>query len=333
MKFLFSLTAYALILNVFALPDFNEFKNLYKKSYNSLKEESIREIIYNNNLEFIKNENLKGHSYKLDINEFADLTKEEFFGNHVYQKTQNIKSVLERHNRQFSKYNMYLRQSIPSSVDWTNEGAVTPIKNQGQCGSCWSFSTTGAIEGAHEIATGNLVSLSEQQLVDCSTKYGNMGCNGGVPIWAYEYVIDNNGICSESEYPYTASDGTCQTTCKTQATISSYFNVTTNSGLALKQAIAKQPVSVIIEADQMSFQFYSSGVLTTGCGSNLDHAVLAVGYGTTSSGQDYFKIKNSWGETWGLNGYILLGADSNSNSQNDGSGICGVLSMPTYPIV
>jgi C1A family cysteine protease len=330
---LFGLVSFITLLTTISAsvyPSFEEFKKQYLKNYLTKDSELEREKIYNENIEYIKIENKKNHSYKLDINEFADLTKQEFFTKYVSREKlmQDLKYTKFINDY---KYNLRGYYNLPSSIDWTNEGAVTPIKNQGQCGSCWSFSTTGAIEGIHAIKTGNLVSLSEQQLVDCSTTLGNQGCNGGLPALAYDYVIKNKGICSESEYPYTASDGTCKKGCKSQATINGFVNVTANSALSLKQALANQPVSVVIEADQLAFQFYSSGVLTTGCGNKLDHAVLAVGYGTTSDGKEYFKIKNSWGTTWGLNGYILFGADENSNKENNGSGVCGVLSMATYP--
>lgn len=307
---------------------FDEFKQEYNKQYISKEEETMRKAIYEHNLRYIFTENQKEHTYKLGVNEYADLTTDEFFGNS--RRSSNYQKYTKYHKHFNKSFSVINNDDLPTEIDWTTKNAVTPIKNQGQCGSCWSFSTTGSIEGINAITSGNLISLSEQQLVDCSTEYGNQGCNGGMPIWAYQYVIDNGGICSESSYPYTGQDGSCQK-CNPVVEISGYVNVTANSGDALKTALSKQPVSVIIEADQMTFQFYSSGVLTSGCGNNLDHAVLAVGYGTNSNGQEYLKIKNSWGTSWGLNGYILLGFDSSSNSQNGGSGVCGVLSMPTYP--
>lgn len=309
-------------------PSFEEFKATYNRTYKNADDELNHRFIYDMNLRYIMNENRKGHSYRLDINEFADIHPDVFFNN--FRKTIDQPPTQYIYFDESNFSNQSLQFNLPTNVDWVTKGAVTPIKNQQQCGSCWSFSTTGAIEGIHAITTGNLVSLSEQQLVDCSTGYGNMGCNGGMPIWAYQYVIQNHGICAEDTYPYTAHDGTCHT-CTPIAKINGYVNVTAYSGDALRQAIAKQPVSVVIQADQSIFQFYNSGVVTTGCGNQLDHAVLAVGYGTTETGQPYYKIKNSWGTTWGVNGYIYLGAGKSDNAQNQGSGVCGVLSMPTYP--
>ena len=312
------------------IPSFQEFKTLYNKSYQNEREERYRHLIYKYNTLYIQQENEKDHTYTLAVNEYADLMRDEFFQQNVKSGT-SYNIMIPFNDVSFHTNTAYMgSMDYPSEVDWVSKGAVTPVKNQGQCGSCWSFSTTGAVEGIHAITTGTLLSLSEQQLVDCSVSYGNNGCNGGLPTSAYEYIIQNGGICSESSYPYTAQDGSCHT-CKPVTTINGYVNVTAYSADALRRSLVQQPVSVVIEADQSIFQFYSSGVVTSGCGNKLDHAVLAVGYGTTEEGQAYFKVKNSWGSTWGDHGYIYLGADSTSSSTNNGAGVCGVLSMPTYP--
>jgi len=255
------------------------------------------------------------------VNEFADLTWEEFrVGRFGYnKKTSGFRA---------NKIGVDLRGliSVPDSIDWTTKGAVTGVKNQEQCGSCWAFSTTGSTEGAVEIKSGKLTSLSEQQLVDCSGSYGNMGCGGGLMDYAFKYIIANKGLCSEASYPYTAQDGTCQTSCTKVSTISSYKDVAQNSEDALQAAVASQPVSVAIEADQSGFQFYSSGVFTGACGTSLDHGVLAVGYGT-QSGQDYWKVKNSWGASWGTQGYILMARNFQAPY-----GQCGIAMEPSYPV-
>lgn len=216
--------------------------------------------------------------------------------------------------------------STPSSVDWRTSGAVTGVKDQGNCGSCWSFSATGAMEGINKIKTGSLVSLSEQNFVDCDDN-GDHGCHGGLMDNAFSWAKSNGGVCTESAYPYTAAKGTCRTSCGTKyAKPISFTDVTKNSASALMSAIAKQPVSVAIEADQSTFQLYKSGVLTAACGTNLDHGVLAVGYGT-DSGLNYWTVKNSWGTSWGESGYIRLSRDVTQSG-----GQCGILmGPPSYP--
>jgi len=228
--------------------------------------------------------------------------------------------------------------NLPESVDWVKAGAVTPVKNQGQCGSCWSFSTTGSLEGAYFNTYGTLPSFSEQQLVDCDNRKNggkDMGCNGGLMDNAFSWIEKNGGLCSEADYPYTSGDtktaGTCQTTCDVvdKSVVTTFTDVHPSNDVDMMTALSQQTVSIAIEADQQAFQLYKSGVFTGTCGTNLDHGVLTVGYGTLD-GQDYYKVKNSWGTTWGDEGYILLGR---GDEFNKGQGQCGMLLQASYPEV
>jgi C1A family cysteine protease len=209
-----------------------------------------------------------------------------------------------------------LEETNAASVDWRTKGAVTPVKNQGQCGSCWAFSTTGSVEGADFVKTGTLKSYSEQQLVDCSTQ--NSGCNGGLMDYAFQY-IEKKGLELESEYAYKARDGTCKYNKSDAVGTVSTFTDLQKTFSQMKAGLSHGPVSVAIEADQSAFQMYTGGVLTSGCGTKLDHGVLAVGYGT-ESGQDYILVKNSWGASWGVSGYIKIAPNQ-----------CGILTAASYP--
>jgi len=283
-----------------------------------------RFTVWKNNFDAINafNANSNNASYTLAINHLGDLSSSEFKQYYLgykpvrrsYIRSQNVADVADR-------------VDLPTSVDWRTKGAVTPIKDQQQCGSCWAFSTTGSLEGAFQISTGKLVSLSEQELVDCSDSYGNEGCNGGLMDDAFEYVIDN-GLCTEASYPYTAADGSCKSSCTNainKGDLSGYKDLPTDES-KFQAAVAQQPVSIAIEADTTAFQFYFSGVFdNSGCGTNLDHGVLIVGYGTdSSSGKDYWIVKNSWGSSWGEKGYIRMVRNKNE---------CGLTLAASYPVV
>lgn len=294
-----------------------DFVKRFDKVYDSLETLEDRFQIYRDNLEYADLQNSLQSNYTLGETVFADLSVDEF--------------RLNKNNYMIGSNCDAFSSNIqtPSSVDWREKGAVTPVKDQGQCGSCWSFSATGAMEGAWQIAKGELVSLSEQQLVDCSAgfKYGNHGCNGGLMDGAFQYAIDN-GMCTEESYPYHAQGGNCES-CTPVVQISSCVDVTPRNEVDLEKAVAMGPVSVAIEADTRTFQLYTGGVLTSdACGTNLDHGVLVVGYGTESN-TPYWLVKNSWGTSWGEDGYIKIGKSSSTHSD----GICGIAMEPSYPVV
>ena len=220
----------------------------------------------------------------------------------------------------------YENLSVPDSVDWRDKNAVTPVKNQGQCGSCWSFSATGAMEGSWAIQNNELLSLSEQLLMDCSVRYGDLACNGGEMESAFRFAIDN-GMCTESEAPYLAQRETCSP-CDTVAFFTNCVSVTPNNELHLKQAVSRGPVSVAIQADTKTFQFYSGGIISgDACGTQLDHGVLVVGYGE-EDGEKYWLVKNSWGTSWGDAGYVKIERTDSENTL----GTCGIAMQPSYPI-
>jgi len=301
-----------------------EYKTMHNKNYEG-ETDFIRRLIWESNLQYIERHNLEydmgKHTYTLGMNAFGDLTLEEFKAAFLGTKPPS---------RNASNVHMYMPPlntgALPDTVDWRTKGYVTGVKNQGQCGSCWSFSATGSLEGQYFRKTGQLVSFSEQQLVDCSRAYGNQGCNGGLMDSAFRY-IQAYGIEREDVYPYTARDGNCQYNAGQVVTkVTGFTDIPSRDENSLQNAVATQgPVSVAIDASHVSFQLYRNGVNNEPACSQtqLDHGVLAVGYGT--NGSPYWLVKNSWGGSWGQQGYIQM--SRNNNNQ------CGIATMASYPSV
>lgn len=303
--------------------EFANFQERFSRRYSNLQELETRFAIFRQNFIGILAHNADyTQNFTMGVNQFTDLTPEEFREQYVG----GLKAEVGSYGcKTFSSS----ASGAPSSIDWRNKGAVTSVKDQGQCGSCWTFSATGAIEGAWAISKGQLVDLSEQELVDCATgvSYGSHGCNGGQMEGAFKFVIEH-GQCSLASYPYTAKDGTCKT-CSSLAHISSCSDVKPNDQISLKGAVAQQPVAVAISADTKIFQSYSSGVITSAsCYTSLNHGVLIVGYGT-ENGQDYWNVKNSWGTSWGMGGYVKIAKSSSTNDP----GVCGISMDPSFPTI
>ncbi|XP_014666812.1 PREDICTED: cathepsin L1-like [Priapulus caudatus] len=305
--------------------EWKEWKAAYNKEYEGESEEAVRRIVWEANMKKVMRHNLAHslgkHSYRLGMNHLADLTAEEFvYKLNGYKAGQNKRKGLR-----------FLEPSsvnLPPTVDWRDKGYVTDIKDQKSCGSCWAFSATGAMEGQHFRATRKLVSLSEQNLVDCSQAEGNLGCNGGLMDSAFQYVTDAGGIDTEDSYPYEGVDDSCKFDPKNVgATVKSFTDIDSCNETALQVAVATVgPISVAIDASASSFHLYESGVYDEpGCSSiYLDHGVLAVGYGTLDD-KDYWLVKNSWGADWGDNGYIYM----SRNKDNQ----CGIATNASYPNV
>ncbi|KAL4278405.1 hypothetical protein GQ457_03G036430 [Hibiscus cannabinus] len=305
---------------------FEQWLSSYSRVYQDATEKEKRFQIFKENVEYIKSHNADtSKKYKLGVNEFTDLTNEEFKAMRNGYKMRSSNNVPASKTSSFRYENV---TAVPSSMDWRKKGAVTGIKDQGQCGCCWAFSAVAAMEGITKLKTGKLISLSEQELVDCDVNGEDQGCNGGLMDNAFEFIISNKGLTTETKYPYEGVDGSCnkKESAKHAAKITGFEDVPSNSESALLKAVANQPISVAIDAGGADFQHYKSGVFTGECTTFLDHGVTAVGYGQDGDGTKYWLVKNSWGTSWGENGYIRMERDIAAKE-----GICGIAMEASYP--
>jgi C1A family cysteine protease len=305
-----------------SLEEYLEYASIFGKTFIDSDDFVNRALIFFENMDFINEHNSEEHNYHLGWTKFTDMTNEEY--------TASLLSNFEFNTSDCTNLSSHT-EPYTSDLDWRQKNVVTPVKNQEFCGSCWAFSTTGALESYVAIKTGKLTSLSEQQLVDCSMQYGNFGCFGGLIDQAFRYTINNNGLCSEIDYPYLDEDSTCiSDSCENvpSTNIGNCYNVPANNEYLLGYGISRQPISVAIQANSETFQHYIGGVYDdfdcyTG---ELDHAVLVVGFNDTDT-LPYYIVKNSWGESWGEDGYIYMAR----NPQGTGPGICGITLYPSFP--
>ncbi|KAG4967377.1 hypothetical protein JHK87_033028 [Glycine soja] len=295
------------------------------KVYKDHHEKELRYKIFQQNVKGIEGFNNAGNkSHKLGVNQFADLTEEEF------KAINKLKGYMWSKISRTSTFKYEHVTKVPATLDWRQKGAVTPIKSQGlKCGSCWAFAAVAATEGITKLTTGELISLSEQELIDCDTNGDNGGCKWGIIQEAFKFIVQNKGLATEASYPYQAVDGTCNAKVESKhvASIKGYEDVPANNETALLNAVANQPVSVLVDSSDYDFRFYSSGVLSGSCGTTFDHAVTVVGYGVSDDGIKYWLIKNSWGVYWGEQGYIRIKRDVAAKE-----GMCGIAMQASYPI-
>ncbi|XP_032902577.1 cathepsin L1-like [Amblyraja radiata] len=300
------------------------WKSFHQKQYEE-NDENDRRKIWEKSMEFVTKHNLEHsigkHTFTVGMNQFGDMTMKEF------AQLLNKFNKKETGNSTYKGFTAQANTELPSFVDWRPKGYVTHVKDQGQCGSCWAFSTTGVLEGQVFKKTGKLISLSEQYLMDCSREVGNHGCKGGYKVQSLLFIKEK-GISSEQSYPYTAKDGECKVNRNDNvATCKGVRIIQKNSETDLATAVATVgPISVSIDAEHRSFMLYKSGIFyEPRCSSDqLDHEVLAVGYGTENQ-KPYWIVKNSWGTSWGMEGYVHMSKDMDNN--------CGIATDAIYPEV
>ncbi|KAF6176057.1 hypothetical protein GIB67_000151 [Kingdonia uniflora] len=300
---------------------FEKWRELHGKVYKHRDEIERRFENFRENLKYVLHKR-RSSGHLVGLNKFADMSNKEF--NQVYSS--KIKKPMKVTKRG-SISSRTKTCEAPTSLDWRKKSAVTGVKDQGGCGSCWAFSSTGAIEGINAILTGDLISLSEQELVDCDST--NDGCDGGLMDYAFEWIIDNGGIDTETNYPYTGEDGTCNATKEeTKIVVIDGYNDVAEEDSALLCAVANQPISVGIDGSAWDFQLYTGGIYDGDCSSDpddIDHAVLIVGYGSEGE-EDYWIVKNSWGTSWGIDGYFYIKRNTDSEY-----GVCAINAMASYP--
>jgi len=320
---LLSLLFITLISSTSILWEFASWQVKYKKIYTNPYEIAKRSKIFITNYEYIENHNKRNLSYTLALNQYADLTNDEYRQLYLRNIQQVKRDVKVNGGSDFGK---------EENFDWRDRGVVSSVKEQGQCGSCWAFTAIGAVESACAIAglKPSDVSLSAQQLMDCSGSYGNMGCNGGLMDQAFQYLMDVKNINTESDYPYNARDGDkclIKNNTAVKCIVTGFKDLPEGNEVELTNAVKRQPISMAIDGGHSSFQFYSSGIYSEpSCNKNsLSHSMIITGYGKDKNGLDYYICKNSWGTDWGMSGYVWMARNKNN--------MCGVATMGSYPIV
>jgi len=290
--------------------EFVSWVNQYSKLYSN-EEFFSRFNTFKVNLDIINAHNAGNHTFTLGLNEFSDMSNEEFIAT-MSGRTPDWSNEA----RESVSDEDFAGLNVPNDVDWRSKGIVNPVKNQGQCGSCWAFSATGAVEGFHAQKTGKLLSLSEQQIVDCCHDQGSAGCNGGQETAAVAWVGKQGGQCLGSDYPYTARAGTCKTTCAKTGKVGGVKRISGEN--ALITATDQTVVTVAVCASGSQWQSYKSGIMDFACPKNLNHAILVVGYAP-----NYYIVRNSWGASWGLQGYVNMVRGKN---------LCGIGNEPSYAV-
>ncbi|MQM02136.1 hypothetical protein Taro_034902 [Colocasia esculenta] len=303
---------------------FEEWQVKHDKSYHDLGEKQMRFEIFKNNLQFIDEHNRPEHNHSstVALNHFADLSNEEYRSIYL-SPPMNMSELFHNFIPDLDLPTEVDQPQPQASIDWRDMGAVTQVKNQEGCASCWAFTAVATVEGINAIVTGDLISLSEQEIVDCD----DLGthCQPGYIQRAYDYIQRNMGIDTDANYPYTAQQDVCKADRNQEVTIDGYANAPRNNERALSMRVSRQPVGSAVDASGRNFQFYDGGIYRKACTTNVNHAVTIVGY-DSEAGEDYWIIKNSYGDAWGEGGYMKL-----PRNVADRRGKCGIAMWPIYP--